>query len=227
MEKAMLGGMALPQERTFVKWNLVPGDFSPMESNLHQVAYVGRLEIAKGVHVIMEAWEGFRRSSPASSLRLAIVGGGPMERQVAQWAEHDSMIDFYGFLPHAEVRKVLGQSRCVLLPSQWWETFGLVAVEAMAMGVAPIAANHGAFPELLASEDVGMLLEPTDADAWQRVIRDVDERPARYREMGRRARSAYLSRFNPHENLTQLLDIYRYAIDNPAPASDYREGRPS
>jgi glycosyltransferase involved in cell wall biosynthesis len=218
-EQAQLRGMALPEERTFVKWNLVPGDFIPPQDTLHQVAYVGRLESAKGVHVIMEAWERFRRSSPGSSLRLAIVGGGPMEREVAEWSRHDSMIDYYGLLTRAGVRKVLGQSRCVLLPSQWWETFGLVAVEAMAMGVAPIAANRGAFPELLGSDDVGVLLEPADAGAWQSAIRDVDERPERYREMGRRARSAYLSRVSPRENLSQLLDIYRYAINNPAPAS--------
>jgi glycosyltransferase involved in cell wall biosynthesis len=219
MEQAKLRGIGLPEERTFVKWNLVPGEFAPSDVPLHQVAYVGRLESAKGVHVIMEAWERFRRSSPRSALRLAVAGAGPMERQVARWAEQDATVDFYGLLPRAEVRRVLGQSICVLLPSQWWETFGLVAIEAMALGVAPVASSHGAFPELLGSDDVGVLLDPADANAWQQAIREADERPEYYHEMGRRARSAYLRRFSPRENLTQLLSIYRYAIENPTPAT--------
>ena len=43
----------------------------------------------------------------------------------------------------------MARARAVVLPSAWEETFGLVAVEAMASGVAPIAAGHGSFTELI------------------------------------------------------------------------------
>ena len=54
-----------------------------------------------------------------------------------------------GHVTRDEVSRILASSRAVVVPSQWEETFGMVAVEAMAAGTAPVASAHGAFPELV------------------------------------------------------------------------------
>ena len=61
------------------------------------------------------------------------------------------------------------------MPSEW-ETFGLVAIEAMACGdTVPACSAHGSFPELRHEHD-GVLFEPGNRDAFVAAFRAVDTR---------------------------------------------------
>jgi glycosyltransferase involved in cell wall biosynthesis len=106
-------------------------------------------------------------------------------------------------------------ARAVIVPSEWEETFGLVVVEAMAAGVPTIASAIGSLPELVTDGVDGIVLEPGNVAALARVLREVDEEPARFEQLGRRARKTYEERFDPDANLEELLSIYRFAIENP------------
>jgi glycosyltransferase involved in cell wall biosynthesis len=105
----------------------------------------------------------------------------------------------------------------VLIPSVWEEPFGLVAVEAMAAGAAPVATKRGSFVELIANGEVGVLFPPDDPAAFASVIADIEARPQTYEGYGDRARETYEQRFNPEHSLKHLLEIYHFAIANPAP----------
>jgi glycosyltransferase involved in cell wall biosynthesis len=104
----------------------------------------------------------------------------------------------------------------VLLPSEWEETFGLVAVEAMAAGTAPIAAGHGSFTELISPGVDGVLFPPGDAAALGLALADAQSHPEQYETYGDHARKSYEQRFDPAQNLGQLVEIYRYAMNHPA-----------
>jgi glycosyltransferase involved in cell wall biosynthesis len=108
----------------------------------------------------------------------------------------------------------MSRARAVLLPSICEETFGLVAVEAMALGVPSIAAGHGALVELVTPGVDGVLFPPGDAAALGTAIADVEANPDRYQAYGDQARETYVKRFDPDRNLEQLLEIYRFAIAN-------------
>ncbi len=53
----------------------------------------------------------------------------------------------------------------------------MVAVEAMAVGTAPVASAHGAFPELVTHGSDGALFPPTDVDALVDILADIDDNP--------------------------------------------------
>jgi glycosyltransferase involved in cell wall biosynthesis len=215
--RRLLGGMDLDPERVFVKPNLVPDDGSigrlvagqPRE---RQVAYLGRLDRAKGVPLLLSAWDRYRAAAGDGALRLVIAGGGPLEGEVARWAAERPSVELAGHLGKQECFDVIARSRAVLLPSQWEETFGLVVVEAMAAGVAPIAAAHGSFPELITDGVDGALFPAGDPDALAKVIQDVDTNRERFDAYGRQARTTYEQRHDPRRNIDQLLDIYRFAM---------------
>jgi glycosyltransferase involved in cell wall biosynthesis len=92
----------------------------------------------------------------------------------------------------------------------------------MAVGVPPVAAGHGAFPELITSGVDGVLFRPSDPAALAAAIADVETHPARYESYGDRARQTYERRFDPMRNLEQLLEIYRFAIAHPVGSLDRR-----
>jgi glycosyltransferase involved in cell wall biosynthesis len=100
----------------------------------------------------------------------------------------------------------------VVAPSVWLETFGLVVVEAMAVGVPVIAAAHGAFVELVEDGITGLLHRPGDvatlADQLAEVVRD----PERNVRVGEAARARYDRDFHPSVGVERLVANYRAAI---------------
>jgi glycosyltransferase involved in cell wall biosynthesis len=106
-------------------------------------------------------------------------------------------------------------ARAILLPSAWEETFGLVVVEAMAVGTPPVASGHGSFTELISPDLDGVLFTPGDPAALGQVISDVEARPELFEKYGMQARLTYEQRFDPQRSLDDLVRIYRYASEHP------------
>lgn len=215
-QRDLMAELDLPAERVFVKHNFVPDPPPGPARPEHLVAYVGRLDAAKGVPVLQAAWDRFRALHPASSLRLAIAGGGPLADEVGRWAESRRSVDLHGLLTPADAARLVARARAVVVPSAWEETFGLVAVEAMAAGVPPLAPAHGSFPELVTDGRDGELFAPGDPDSLARGLADVDRRPEHFAALGRAARTTYVARFQEAANVEQLVAIYRFAVEHPA-----------
>ena len=88
-----------------------------------------------------------------------------------------SRVRVAGFVPDADLR-VLVQGALALAHPSVDEGFGLPPLEAMAAGVAVVAARAGSVPEIVG--DGGVLVEPLDEDAWTAaltmVVEDDEER---------------------------------------------------
>ena len=204
-----------PEDRLFVKHNFVPTAPPGERSDGELVLYAGRLTAAKGVDLLIAAWDQFRALAPDSRLRLVIAGAGPLEPDVAAWAATRPSVDFLGMLGRDECAALMATARASIVPSRWEETFGLVVAESMAAGVPPIAAAHGSLPELIDSGRDGVLFPPGDASALAGILVEVAGDRCRFLELGGRARSTYERRFRQDHNIEQLLEIYRFAIDRP------------
>lgn len=218
-QREILEPLQLPAERVFVKGNLVPADVVPSVRvpPQHMVVYAGRLAPSKGIPVLMRAWERYE-AKPHGDLRLVIAGAGPLAATVAKWAARRERVEVRGMLSRADCAVLVAGARAAVVPSEWEEAFGLVAVEAMACGVPPVASAHGSFPELVDDRDSGVLFEPGNADELAGILAEIDAHPERFAQYGRAARAAYERRFDPDSNLDQLLASYQFAIDHPVPA---------
>ena len=225
-QRDLLRPVGLPAERSFVRHNLIPPHDRPQPERPQQestgtVVYAGRLDPAKGVRLLMAGWDNYlsRAAQPGlagPALRLVIAGAGPLQGEVADWASSRPSVELAGQLGRDECAELIAGARAVVLPSEWEETFGLVAVEAMAAGTAPIATGHGSFTELITPGVDGVLFPPGDAAALGLALADAQQHPEQYETYGDHARKSYEQRFDPEQNLDQLLSIYRYAITNPA-----------
>ncbi len=214
-QRDLLGGLGLAPDRVFVRHNLTPSRQVSGASRTPTVIYAGRLDDAKGARLMMAGWDRYCAKSTDPGLRLVIAGSGPLGREVADWASDRSSVEMVGQVSSARCAELISHARVVLLPSTWEETFGLVAVEAMAAGVPAIAAGHGSFPELITSGVNGVLFRPGDPEALARALADADTHPEQYEHYGDQARKTYEQRFDPQHNLEQLLAIYRFAIAHP------------
>jgi len=169
----------------------------------------------------MAGWNRYagRPDAPSRGLRLVIVGAGPLETEVAAWAAGRPEVSTAGQVDAQRCAELMASARAVVLPSTWEETFGLVAIEAMALGVPPVAADHGSFPELITPGVDGALFRPNDPGALASALAEIGEHPERYETYGKQARLTYEQRFDPDCSIEQLLEIYRYATMHPTGAS--------
>ena len=217
-QASLLTGLQLPADRVFVRDNLIPRRGVPATATEPMVVYAGRLDEAKGARLLMAGWDHYltMAGSAGPRIRLAIAGSGPLLDEVRAWASGRPSVQLLGQLDSAACTGLLARSLAVIVPSSWEETFGLVVVEAMALGVPPIAAGHGSLPELVTPGVDGMLFRPGDPAALAAAIADAAADPDRCKAYGDRARQTYERRFNPERNLRELLGIYEYAVANPA-----------
>lgn len=231
-QRDALTGLNLPSARVFVRHNLVPAaapetsvdsranTTSPSRSvpgdGLPEVIYAGRLDTAKGLRVLMAGWDCYCAHSARPGLRLVIAGSGLLEGEVTAWAATRPLVRLTGQLSAAECAAAMAAARVAILPSAWEETFGLAAIEAMGLGVAPVAAGHGSFTELISDGVDGVLFTPGDPESLARVLADVAASPDRFAEYGRQARKTYEQRFDPADSIRKLVEIYQFAIANPA-----------
>lgn len=214
-QRDLLGWLRLPPERQFVRHNIIPRREQPIVPQTPTVVYAGRLAEVKGLRLLMEGWDRYLGAVSAPGLRLIIAGAGPLDSEIAGWAATRPSVEMAGLISRDECSELMAAARAVVIPSVWEEAFGLVVVEAMAAGTAPVATTSGALPELVTAGADGVLFGPDDPDALARAISDADARPERYEAYGKRARETYEMRFNPEASLAHLLEIYRFAIENP------------
>lgn len=214
-QRDLLRGTALAPDRVFVRYNLIPYRDRPRIARTPTVVYAGRLDEAKGVRVLMTGWDRYRKESGEPGLSLVIAGSGPLGDEVAAWASARPSVEMNGTVSSDRCAELIARARAVLLPSAWEETFGLVAVEAMAAGVPPIAAGHGSFAELITPGADGILFTPGDPGSLALAIADVQRNPEQYEVYGDQARKTYEQRFDPQRSVAELLEIYRFAITHP------------
>lgn len=155
-------------------YRVIGNDPSPVEvphrlvTRLRAVGYLGRLERAKGLPLLLEA----ARMGELDGIELVVAGSGTGDQEAAVRALVDRgvAVTFLGQVPPADV---LSRVDVLAVPTQWAEPFGRVAAEARAAGVPVLAADVGGLPESLAGYERSRLVTRyQDPLAWAEALRD-------------------------------------------------------
>jgi glycosyltransferase involved in cell wall biosynthesis len=158
---------------------------------------------------LIRAWIG-AGAKQSIDLPLKIVGTGPMEPETRALSGSSRVpIEFLGPFQRQDVRRILTNARFLVCPSEWEEPMGLVAIEAMAVGVPVLASRRGGLAELIVDGTNGFLFAPGDESDLIRSARRLEDVATNLR-MGREARNSYLARYTPEQNYAQLMSVYRH-----------------
>jgi glycosyltransferase involved in cell wall biosynthesis len=116
-------------------------------------------------------------------------------------------VEYLGELDEVGKLELMAKARVFLMPIDWPEPFGLVAIEAMACGTPVLAFACGAMPEVIDDGESGILVEDMSAavDATRRLTTFSRER----------VRAAFDRRFNGRRMAEDYLKVYeRVARDS-------------
>lgn len=192
--RGVMIGAGIPAEKLIVKPNFVahrgpigagPGDYA---------LFVGRLSAEKGFDRLCHAWRDVR-------LPLHIAGDGPL----AHLADGLPGARRLGRLAPDQVLAAMAGARFLVMPSTWYETFGLVLAEAMACATPCLAPRLGAMAEIVEDGVTGRLFAPGDDRDLAASARALWEEAPRLRAA---CRAAYEARWTPERNLVHLRRIY-------------------
>lgn len=130
------------------------------------VLCVRRLERRMGIDVLLRAW---REIAPeAGGVRLVIVGTGTEERSLRAQARDlglEDAVQFAGRVSDEQLTAFYARSLFTVVPTIALEGFGLIALESLASGRAPIVTNCGGLPDSVRGLDTGLIVESNDQQA--------------------------------------------------------------
>ena len=154
--------------------------------------FAGRFVEKKGIGFLIEAMR--RLESAGKTVRLELVGDGPIAGELKRASADLRHISFPGWLPNAELRRLMRGALAVCVPSveaAGGDAEGLpnVVLEAMAAGTPVVATHHAGIGEAVEDGRTGLLVPSGDATALTAALRRLVDEPDTAQAMGRECTS--------------------------------------
>lgn len=182
-------------------YNIVPNGidlehFSPDVSPLDKfrdgkinILFVGRLEKRKGLNYLLKAYRRVKAEFPES--RLIIVGPGTRlrhkyEKEVMQCRLKD--VVFVGYASYDDLPRYYRTADIFCAPATGWESFGMVLLEAMAVGTPIVASNIEGYASVVTHGVEGLLVPPKDEEKLAQALLSLMSDEALRKQMGARGK---------------------------------------
>lgn len=159
--------------------------------------FVGRIEPLKGIDLVLRAMAEIRDVSPElyQQLCFAIVGGDPHDLTDTEMQRLQSVVSTLGIGDHVRFLGARNQealpcyysaATAVVMPSDY-ESFGMVALEAMASGTPVIASEVGGLAYLVEHGETGYLVPTREPGSLAQRISELISDEERHKQMGHNA----------------------------------------
>lgn len=138
----------------------------PKPKKIRTILYIGRLEKRKGVKYLLAAYK--RLSEKHDDVRLVIAGDGPERAKLESYAQAHNItrVVFTGYVTEAKKRRLLRQADVFCSPALYGESFGIVLLEAMAMGIVTLAGDNPGYATVLRGHGCISLVNPKSTTAF-------------------------------------------------------------
>lgn len=190
------------------------------------VGLVGDIGKEKGHPLLLEAVPAILAACPLA--QFVFVGHIHVEAhaRLLQTARSMKVTDHLHFLGvRHDMARLLAAFDVLTIPSEW-ETFGMVAIEAMAVGTPVVAAHVGGLSEIIVQEQSGVLVARDPSSFAQAVIALLHD-PSRRARISRAAQCRVQERFSVSTMVGNVEAIYGEVSQSrqPVPADVVRGGQ--
>ncbi len=168
-------------------WGIDSGLFKPevkskkSKVKTDYILFAGRLDEAKGIPNILEAWEEIKDEFP--KIELMLIGGGDLSNIVK-----GERIKKLGILENSKLPLYFTNALFTLNPSvtlkRWEEQVGMVNLQSLACGTPVITTKSGAIPEYI-NNKVGILVPERDSKALAGAMRKLLKNPKLRQKLGK------------------------------------------
>ena len=208
------GGHKLIEEsKVFVKPNFVFKSDLISQNEFHQVnmssyyTFVGRLDITKGIYVILEAF------SKMQDKFLVVIGDGPEKGRIEDYIQTRELknIQLTGYLKKDSILQYLKKTKAVIVPSLLYEGCPMSIIEAFEQGVPIIGSNIGNVASMIDAERNGILFEKGSSERLIAAVVHFEQLELEY--LKKNAYATFCEKYEAETNYQALISIYRHIID--------------
>jgi phosphatidylinositol alpha-mannosyltransferase len=208
-------------------YNIIPNGvdidhFSPDVSPIDEfcdgklnILFVSRLEKRKGLNYLLEAFKQVKQEIP--NCRLIIVGPGTrLRRKYEKNVARSSLKDvvFTGLVSYEELPRYYKTADVFCAPATGRESFGIILLEAMAVGKPIVASNIDGYASVLTHNVEGLLVPPRDKEMLARALLSLLNDESLRREMGAKGRAKAL-KYSWERIAQSVLNYYIRILSEP------------
>lgn len=179
----------------------------PESENGNYFLFAGRLIKDKGLDFFLETVKEL------PEIDFKILGAGDYELELKKQAKDLSLqnVEFLGYKTGNELEDYFKFCIAGILPSKWFETFGMTVIELFLYGKPSIVSDRGGIKDIVNDGEDGIIFEYGNKERFKNAILKLYNNPDVAREMGIRGRLKIESNYNSTNYIKNLLDIYNYA----------------
>lgn len=169
--------------------------------------FVGRLEKMKGLQTLIEPFKRYTKA------QLWVIGTGTYEPTLRNLARDCHNIRFLGFQTGEPLRQLYQRAIAVIVPSLWYEVFGIVLLEAFAQRTPVIVRNRGGMPGIIKESGGGFVV-----DTDQELIKAMDtlvEQPTLRSSMGHQGFKALQKKWTAEVHLRRYFELIKSLGETP------------
>lgn len=175
---------------------------------------VSNLKKTKGIDLNLQALAALVHKYP--NIQYIIVGDGEERRNLEALTDSlglRSHVVFMGRLPHSEAIKQMAAADLFSLPS-WQEGFGVVYIEAMALGVPVIGVRGEGIEDVVISGQNGLLVEPRNVEDLSEAMDNLLSRRDYAGTLAEAGRDTVLKGYTWEQNAIKTMGIYQEVLQH-------------
>ena len=121
-------------------------------------------------------------------------------------------IQLLGYCKHAELLEIVSEAALLVVPSEWYEGFPMVIVEAYAVGTPVVASNIGSLSEVIIDGFTGKKFMPGNAKDLRETVNQLWNDKELIDKMRGNVTRLYAEKYTADHNYNQLMQIYSNLI---------------
>lgn len=169
-----------------------------------------------GIDVLIRAVNIVIRNNPEKKIRLDIYGKGPQKDELVSLTKKlgiEDKVNFKGFVRNNLLPDIYNSFSVAVSTSILdSESFGVVAVEAMACGCPVVTSDADGFTEVVENNETGYIVPKRNPEATAHAIQRFIDNPQLGELMGAKGRKRVMERYNWDENVSLMMNIYHDVI---------------
>lgn len=181
-------------------------------SKQQTIVFVGRLERRKGVKYLLQAYALLVEQM--DNVQLVIVGDGPDREKLELLCEELELpnVSFMGYVDDKTKKDILNSADLFCAPALYGESFGIVLLEAMALGLVTVAGNNSGYASVMRDMGNISLVTPQDSVEFARRLELLLTEP-KLRKLWTDWAKEYVKQFDYPRIVDQYEQLYVDALE--------------
>ncbi len=166
--------------------------------------YVGRLSSEKGILTMMKAF------SKLSNVNLKIVGDGPLKNELKKFIFENNCnnIDLLGFKSGNEKLELIANAKALIVPSEWYENFPTVVLEAFSLGTIVIGTSTGGLSYMIKHNYNGYKFNLGDQEGLIEAIKNLNLDERNIIKLSNNAYNTYINYYSKDIYYNKHIELY-------------------